>query len=122
MLSRKSVQEDCMRDYISTLTPGCVIDAVVTHMESFGVFADIGAGIIDGTQIVLKMNTHPVSTVKRRKLLNTFQQLAAYTTFVTLKIHQASSKPLTEFTTFSESSVREPLSFNKGVSSKALTA
>ncbi len=45
LLSRKSVQEDCMREYISTLTPGCVIDAVVTHMEPFGVFADIGAGI-----------------------------------------------------------------------------
>ncbi len=45
ILSRKSVQLDCMRDYISQLTPGCVIDAVVTHMESFGVFADIGAGI-----------------------------------------------------------------------------
>lgn len=45
VLSRKSVQQDCMRDYISTLSPGCIIDAVVTHMESFGVFADIGAGI-----------------------------------------------------------------------------
>ncbi len=45
VLSRKSVQQDCMRDYISRLVPGCVIDATVTHMESFGVFADIGAGI-----------------------------------------------------------------------------
>ena len=45
ILSRKAVQLECMRDYISKLTPGCVIDAVVTHMESFGVFADIGAGI-----------------------------------------------------------------------------
>lgn len=45
LLSRKSVQQDCMRDYISRLVPGCVIDATVTHMESFGVFADIGAGI-----------------------------------------------------------------------------
>ena len=45
VLSRKAVQQDCMRDYIGKLTPGCVIDAVVTHMESFGVFADIGAGI-----------------------------------------------------------------------------
>ncbi len=45
ILSRKSVQKDCMRDYISQLVPGCVIDATVTHMESFGVFADIGAGI-----------------------------------------------------------------------------
>ncbi len=45
MLSRKSVQQDCMRDYISRLVPGCIIDATVTHMEAFGVFADIGAGI-----------------------------------------------------------------------------
>ncbi len=45
VLSRKSVQLDCMKEYIGKLTPGCVIDAVVTHMESFGVFADIGAGI-----------------------------------------------------------------------------
>lgn len=45
VLSRKQVQEDCMREYIASLSPGDVIDAVVTHMESFGVFADIGAGI-----------------------------------------------------------------------------
>lgn len=45
VLSRRAVQLDCMREYISKLVPGQVIDAVVTHMESFGVFADIGAGI-----------------------------------------------------------------------------
>ena len=45
VLSRRSVQLDCMREYISTLTPGCIIDAVITHLEPFGVFADIGAGI-----------------------------------------------------------------------------
>lgn len=45
VLSRKAVQKECMEEYISSLTPGCVIDAVVTHMEAFGVFADIGAGI-----------------------------------------------------------------------------
>lgn len=45
VLSRKAVQNECMTEYISSLVPGCVIDAVVTHMESFGVFADIGAGI-----------------------------------------------------------------------------
>ena len=33
VLSRKSVQEDCMREYISSLTPGCVIDAVVRSEE-----------------------------------------------------------------------------------------
>ncbi|MBR2418829.1 MAG: S1 RNA-binding domain-containing protein [Clostridia bacterium] len=45
VLSRRSVQLDCMREYISSLTPGCIIDAVITHLEPFGVFADIGAGI-----------------------------------------------------------------------------
>ena len=45
LLSRKKVQTEAMEEYISKLTPGTVIDAVVTHMESFGVFADIGAGI-----------------------------------------------------------------------------
>ena len=45
LLSRRAVQKECMDEYISKLTPGCIIDAVVTHMESFGVFADIGAGI-----------------------------------------------------------------------------
>ena len=45
ILSRRSVQLDCMRDYISKLIPGSVIDAVVTHMEPLGVFAVIGAGI-----------------------------------------------------------------------------
>ena len=45
LLSRRAVQKECMEEYISCLTPGCIIDAVVTHMEAFGVFADIGAGI-----------------------------------------------------------------------------
>ena len=45
LLSRRAVQKECMEEYISKLSPGFVIDAVVTHMESFGVFADIGAGI-----------------------------------------------------------------------------
>lgn len=45
ILSRKSVQQDCMDNYVSTLKPGDVIKARVAHMESFGVFLDIGAGI-----------------------------------------------------------------------------
>ncbi len=45
VLSRRSVQQDCIDNYISKLRPGDVIEAKVTHMESFGVFLDIGAGI-----------------------------------------------------------------------------
>lgn len=45
ILSRRAVQKDCMDNYISKLRPGDVITAKVTHMENFGVFLDIGAGI-----------------------------------------------------------------------------
>ena len=45
ILSRRSVQEDCRREYLSSLVCGDVIDACVTHMEPFGAFCDIGAGI-----------------------------------------------------------------------------
>ena len=45
VLSRKAVQIDCANNYISNLIPGDIIDARVTHLEKFGAFADIGAGI-----------------------------------------------------------------------------
>lgn len=45
LLSRRSVQLDCLEKYIHSLAPGDVIPAVVSHIESFGVFCDIGAGI-----------------------------------------------------------------------------
>lgn len=46
ILSRRMAQERCMRDYISELVPGDVIDAKITHLDSFGAFADIGCGIV----------------------------------------------------------------------------
>lgn len=46
VLSRRLAQERCMRDYISELVPGDVIDARITHLDSFGAFADIGCGIV----------------------------------------------------------------------------
>lgn len=45
LLSRRMVQQQCMRDYISSLLPGQVIPARVTHLEPFGCFVDIGCGI-----------------------------------------------------------------------------
>lgn len=45
VLSRKAVQEECVRDYIAKLTPGDIIAAKVTHNEHFGAFCDIGCGI-----------------------------------------------------------------------------
>lgn len=46
LLSRRAAQEKCMLQHISKLVPGDVIDARVTHLESFGAFADIGCGIV----------------------------------------------------------------------------
>ena len=46
VLSRREAQERCQRDFISQLVPGDVIDTRVTHLESFGAFADIGCGIV----------------------------------------------------------------------------
>lgn len=43
--SRKAVQEECRANFLDKLVPGDIIPAVVTHMESFGCFADIGCGI-----------------------------------------------------------------------------
>ena len=44
LLSRKKAQELCKEDFISKLVPGDVIDAKITHLESFGAFCDIGCG------------------------------------------------------------------------------
>lgn len=45
-LSRRAAQEKAFQEEISFLTPGSILPARVTHMESFGAFLDIGCGII----------------------------------------------------------------------------
>ena len=44
-LSRKAVQKKAYEEYISKLVPGDVIPCCVTHVDSFGVFCDIGCGV-----------------------------------------------------------------------------
>ena len=46
ILSRKAAQTECIHNYISTLKPGDIIPAKVTHLENFGAFVDIGCGIV----------------------------------------------------------------------------
>lgn len=46
ILSRADAQKRCMEEYVSTLKVGDIIDARITHLESFGAFADIGCGVI----------------------------------------------------------------------------
>ena len=46
LLSRKQAQEECYNNFITKLKPGQVINAVPSHIEDYGVFCDIGNGII----------------------------------------------------------------------------
>lgn len=59
LLSRRTVQQQCRDEYISRLLPGDIIDAKITHLESFGAFADIGAGITS----LLPIDTISVSRI-----------------------------------------------------------
>ena len=45
VLSRREVQEKCINDYLNKLKNGDIVDAAVTHLERFGAFIDIGAGV-----------------------------------------------------------------------------
>lgn len=46
ILSREKAQRMCCDNYIDTLIAGDVVNACVTHLETFGAFADIGCGIV----------------------------------------------------------------------------
>ena len=46
VLSRRSAQEECYENYVSSLLPGDIIPTKITHLENFGAFVDIGCGII----------------------------------------------------------------------------
>lgn len=46
VLSREKAQRRCMDGFISTLRVGDIVDARITHLETFGAFADIGCGIV----------------------------------------------------------------------------
>ncbi len=44
ILSRRRAQELCRDHMLSTLVCGDIVDAKITHLESFGAFCDIGCG------------------------------------------------------------------------------
>ena len=46
VLSRKKAQTECKNYLLSSCRPGDIINAKITHFESFGVFCDIGCGNI----------------------------------------------------------------------------
>lgn len=46
ILSRRQAQMDCIKNYVSTIKKGDIIDARITHLEPFGCFCDIGCGVV----------------------------------------------------------------------------
>lgn len=46
ILSRREAQLECVRNRLSRLTAGDIIDARVTRTEQFGAFCDIGCGLV----------------------------------------------------------------------------
>ena len=44
-LSRAKAQQRCKKEYLNRLRPGDIIRCTATHIESFGVFCDVGCGI-----------------------------------------------------------------------------
>lgn len=45
ILSRREAQKQCFFEYLSDLVEGDVVQARVTHLDTFGAFMDIGCGI-----------------------------------------------------------------------------
>ena len=74
LLSRRIVQLECMRDYISLLSSGDIITARVTHLEKFGAFIDIGAGInslIPIDMLSVSRINHPNERLKIGQVIQT---------------------------------------------------
>ncbi len=46
ILSRREAQKECLGQYLCDLIPGDIVEARVTHLDSFGAFVDIGCGIV----------------------------------------------------------------------------
>lgn len=46
ILSRREAQKECVMSHLADMIPGDIVEARVTHLDSFGAFVDIGCGII----------------------------------------------------------------------------
>ncbi len=67
LLSRREAQAECYHNYLSCLSPGDIIPATVTHMESFGAFMDVGCGLsslLSVDSISVSRISHPSDRLK----------------------------------------------------------
>ena len=72
--SRADAQKDCYENYINKLTPGDIVRAHVTHIEDYGIFCDIGNGIIALLPIE---NISIIRITNPKKVLRTWKDLYA---------------------------------------------
>lgn len=73
VLSRRIVQLECMRDYVSKLNLGDIVPCRVTHLEKFGAFIDIGCGInslIPIDMLSVSRISHPQERLKVGQNIN----------------------------------------------------
>jgi len=90
-LSRRAAQEECAAAFLSTLIPGDLITAKVTHLENYGAFVDIGCGIsslLSIDCISVSRITHPRDRLRCGMYLTVaIKSIDRYTRriFVTLK-------------------------------------
>ncbi len=74
VLSRRIVQLECLKNFIENLKEGDIIDAKVTHLESFGAFIDIGCGInslIPIDMLSVSRISHPSQRLKEGQRIKT---------------------------------------------------
>lgn len=72
ILSRRNAQLSCINDFLSKLSPSDVITARVTHLEKFGAFIDIGAGVnslIPIDMLSVSRINHPCERVQTGMLI-----------------------------------------------------
>ncbi len=100
LLSRRRAQEICKEEIFSKFRVGDIINARVTHLESFGAFCDIGAGNIallpidaisvsrishpsdrfsagDDIRVIIKQIDNDRITLSHKELLGTWEENAA---------------------------------------------
>jgi len=74
VLSRRAVQLECMKSFVDKLREGDIIDAKITHLESFGAFIDIGCGInslIPIDMLSVSRISHPSQRLCEGQLIKT---------------------------------------------------
>lgn len=73
ILSRRAAQTECRNFYLSSLVPGDIVPASVTHLDTFGAFVDVGCGIVSLLSIdciSVSRISHPADRLSNGQKIN----------------------------------------------------